>query len=46
LNNGLVLDLAKSAPRTLEELAQVPYLGEKRARLYGMELIQLLSKYP
>lgn len=45
LSNGLVLDLAKSAPRTLEELARVPYLGEKRVRLYGMELIQLLFKY-
>jgi ribonuclease D len=44
LNNGLVQDLAKSAPRTLEELARIPYLGEKRVRLYGMELIQLLSK--
>jgi ribonuclease D len=45
LSNGLLQDLAKSAPRTLEELARVPYLGEKRVRLYGIELIQLLSKY-
>jgi len=45
LSNGLVQDLAKSTPRTLEELARIPYLGEKRVRLYGMELIQLLSKY-
>jgi ribonuclease D len=36
--------LAKRAPPTLEELSRVPYFGEKRLRLYGAELIQLLAR--
>jgi ribonuclease D len=42
-----VLDvLASMPPRNLEELAKVPWIGEKRVRLYGEALIALLSQYP
>ncbi len=44
LGNPLVAELAKQAPPTLEELSRVPYFGEKRLRLYGAELIQLLAR--
>ncbi len=43
LPNALVEELAKSAPRSLEALAQVPYFGEKRLRLYGREILELLG---
>jgi ribonuclease D len=43
LSNALVSDLARAGPRNLEELARVPYLGDKRLRLYGRELLQLLG---
>jgi ribonuclease D len=36
--------LAKAPPRDLSELAQVPYFGEKRLRLYGKELLLLLNQ--
>jgi ribonuclease D len=42
LTNPLVEALAKAPPFDLEALAQVPYLGEKRVRLYGEELLRLL----
>jgi len=44
LPNALLEELTKKPPRTLEELASVPYLGEKRARLYGAELLETLTK--
>lgn len=44
LTNPLMDDLAKAALKTLEELARVPYLGEKRVRLYGAELLDVLAK--
>jgi ribonuclease D len=44
LPNLLIDDLAKAAPSSIDELARVPYCGEKRARLYGAELVELLRK--
>ncbi|MBZ4421033.1 ribonuclease D [Myxococcus sp. RHSTA-1-4] len=42
-----VLDvLASQPPKSLEELAAVPYFGEKRLQLYGPALIELLAQYP
>jgi ribonuclease D len=42
-----VLDvLATEAPTSLEALARVPYLGDKRVRLYGAELVALLATFP
>jgi ribonuclease D len=41
LTNPLISDLARSPPASLDELAQVPYLGEKRVRLYGREILRL-----
>ncbi|MBL8958132.1 MAG: HRDC domain-containing protein [Myxococcaceae bacterium] len=43
LSNLLVDDLAElKAPVTLEALAALPWLGEKRLKLYGPELVALL----
>jgi ribonuclease D len=42
LTNPLVEALAKEPPATREALAAVPYLGEKRVRLYGDALLRLL----
>jgi ribonuclease D len=42
--NPLVEALSKRPPSSLEELAQVPYFGEKRLRLYGAALVELLTK--
>ena len=42
LSNALVDDLAASPPASVEALAQVPWLGEKRLKLYGAELVELL----
>lgn len=42
LTNPLVDALAREAPRSREELARIPYLGEKRVRLYGDALLRLL----
>jgi ribonuclease D len=42
LTNPLVEALAKEPPLTREALAAVPYLGEKRVRLYGDALLRLL----
>jgi ribonuclease D len=38
--------LASRPPLNLEELAKVPWIGEKRVRLYGEALLALLSQYP
>jgi ribonuclease D len=43
LGNPLVDELARSGPTSLEELAKVPYMGEKRIRLYGEKLLALLK---
>jgi ribonuclease D len=43
LTNALVDALAAEPPKDLSGLEAVPYLGEKRARLYGAELLTLLS---
>lgn len=41
LTNPLVETLAREPPASREALAQVPYLGEKRVRLYGDALLRL-----
>jgi len=46
LPNPIMDLLAATPPRTLEELARVPWLGEKRVRLYGAELLALLALHP
>ncbi len=46
LPNGLVSELSATPPRSLEALGQVPYLGEKRLRLYGPALLEVLAKFP
>ncbi len=46
LTNPLMEALAAKPPKSLEDLAQVPYLGEKRVRLYGPALLELLAPYP
>lgn len=46
LTNPLLDALASRPPRTLEELAQLPWFGEKRLRLYGEELLALLAQFP
>jgi ribonuclease D len=43
LSNALVSELSASVPPNLDTLAAVPYFGEKRVRLYGPELLALLS---
>jgi ribonuclease D len=44
LPNSLAEDMAARPPRSLEELAQLPYIGEKRLRLYGPELLEVLAR--
>lgn len=46
LTNPLMDALLTQPPRSLEELAQVPYFGDKRLRLYGPALIELLAAFP
>ena len=46
LTNPLMEALAAKPPKDVEELAQVPYLGEKRVRLYGAALVDLLAALP
>jgi len=46
LPNPVMDALVSRPPRNLEELAKVPWLGEKRVRLYGEALLALLSQYP
>ena len=41
LPNPLISTLARARPATLEQLAGVPYLGEKRLRLYGSEILRI-----
>ena len=43
LPNPLVEQLAAEPPPDFEALSRVPYLGEKRVRLYGAALLQLLA---
>lgn len=40
----LVERLASEPPRDLEELASVPWFGEKRVKLYGEQLVGLLKQ--
>jgi ribonuclease D len=44
LPNPLVEQLAAAPPADLEALARVPYLGEKRARLYGADVLKALAE--
>ena len=46
LPNPVMEVLASVPPRNLEELAKVPWMGEKRVRLYGEALVALLSQFP
>ncbi len=47
LSNLLVDDISElKAPVTLEALAALPWLGEKRLKLYGEELVALLGSKP
>lgn len=46
LSNPLMDDLANDPPKTIEELRENRWLGEKRIKLYGEELVTLLAKYP
>ncbi|MCY1020412.1 ribonuclease D [Pyxidicoccus sp. MSG2] len=46
LPNPILDVLAGRPPRDVEELAQVPYFGEKRVRLYGPALLELLARHP
>ena len=46
LPNPIMDALAAIPPRTLEELAKVPWFGEKRVRLYGADLLALLALHP
>jgi len=46
LPNPVLEVLASVPPRNLEELSKVPWMGEKRVRLYGEALIALLSQHP
>ena len=43
LTNPMVEQLAAAPPADLEALARVPYLGEKRVRLYGEALLRVLA---
>lgn len=43
LPNPLAEVLAASPPRSVEDLAQVPFFGEKRVRLYGEEILKVLK---
>jgi len=43
LPNPLVEQLAAAPPSNMESLGRVPYLGEKRVRLYGEALLSVLA---
>ncbi len=45
LPNPLVEDLSRMGAVTPEEIAALPYFGEKRKQLYAAELAELLAKY-
>ncbi|MDQ3262911.1 MAG: HRDC domain-containing protein [Myxococcota bacterium] len=44
LTNPLVDELSRRPPASMEALAAIPYFGEKRVRLYGAALLDLLGK--
>ena len=44
LSNAVMEELARSPPASLETLGAVPYFGEKRLRLYGAPLLELLAE--
>jgi len=44
LTNPLVDQLAAAPPADLDALRRVPYLGDKRVRLYGEALLRLLAE--
>ncbi|WP_225414487.1 ribonuclease D [Stigmatella hybrida] len=46
LPNPLLEALATLPPRSVEELSQLPWFGEKRLRLYGADLVALLAQEP
>jgi ribonuclease D len=46
LPNPLVEDLSRLGPMDPEQIGALPWLGEKRKRLYAAELSELLAKYP
>jgi ribonuclease D len=46
LPNPILDMIAGQPPKSLEELGQVPYFGEKRLQLYGPALIELLAQFP
>jgi len=46
LPNPILDLLASQPPKSQEELAQVPYFGEKRLQLYGPALLELLAQFP
>ena len=43
LPNALVEQLAAAPPLDMESLSRVPYLGEKRVRLYGQAVLSVLA---
>ncbi|MBN9682906.1 MULTISPECIES: ribonuclease D [unclassified Corallococcus] len=46
LTNPLMDALASKPPADVAELSQLPYLGEKRIKLYGDKLVALLKPFP
>lgn len=44
LTTPLIEELARTAPDSIEALAKVPWFGDKRTRLYGQELVELLHR--
>ncbi|MCP3104065.1 HRDC domain-containing protein [Myxococcus sp. K15C18031901] len=46
LTNPLMEALIAHPPRNLDELARLPYFGDKRLKLYGAALVELLAPYP
>jgi ribonuclease D len=43
LPNALIEAIARLNPKTIEELQQVPWIGEKRVKLYGADVVKLLQ---
>ena len=46
LTNALIEELAKAPPSSPEELLRFPYFGNKRFRLYGLRILDLLHPPP
>lgn len=44
LSNGLIDDLSRTPPVSVEDLAAMRWFGPKRVQLYGVELVELLKK--